>query len=436
MHSATSSSFGALALAAATQLLSDYLKHENPAIKNHQPRNKKNTTYKSEDAPYKYPKIIEEWQDFTYDTLRSMYGGALQRVLDLEYILHDFSDLPKYPFCEIHNEDSLESFIVKWNHSVICDALAAAQGELDQTRDDDVYMVRGGQASNPSFMKHRRRFEPDWAGVQRRNDQDSIKPKNILPGDTKLSAKWSSGNVRRGSMHLYKQKTNWLQPIGQIFTYCLRGNTRYGYIITDRELVVVRVRPLPDSDSQTSTTTHHSLQEDDGSPAARARKHGGILEIRSIPWENSLGMANHDGEILTANLALWWLHLLAMQGSGIEDEYFPLRDELRHTNPSTRLSSVGFPDVTSQAAGPSTSGKEFSFQSTGPRTPRQNAMSDWDGGSHRDDNSVFSHEIDTSPVSFVDQETPRRYPKSQPDGGRRRRDVDRDDTPRQRLRKN
>ncbi|KAL9135630.1 MAG: hypothetical protein Q9175_003160 [Cornicularia normoerica] len=388
-------------MAATTQLLSDYLKRDNPAIKNHKPKNKKNTTYKSEDAPYKYPKIIKEWQDFTYDTLNSMYGGALQHVLDLEYTLHDFSDLPEYPFCEIHNENSLESFIVKWNHSVICDALAAAQGQLEQTRDDDVYMVRGGQASNPNFIKHRRRFEPDWAGVQRRNDQDSMKPKNILPGDTKISAKWSSGNVRLGR---------------QIFTYCLRGNTRQY--------------------SQTSATTHQSIQEDDGSPAARARKDGGILEIRSIPWENSLGMENHDGEILTVNLALWWLHSLAIQGCGIEDEYLPLRCELRLTKPSTRLSSVGFSDVTSQAAGPSTSGKEFSFQSTGSRTPRQNAMSNWDGGSHTDDNSVFSHEIDTSPVSFVDQETPRRYPKSQPDSRKRRRDVDSDDTPRQRSRKN
>lgn len=99
-----------------TQLLLDYLQRDNTAIKSHEAKNKKNTT--SRNIPYKFPKVVEEWKDFTYDTLKSMYGGALQRLLDLEYPLHDFSYMPEYPFYEIYDEDSLEALLVKWNHPI------------------------------------------------------------------------------------------------------------------------------------------------------------------------------------------------------------------------------------------------------------------------------------------------------------------------------
>jgi len=281
------------------------------------------------------------------------------------------------------------------------------------------------ESSNPSFLNNKRRCEPDWVGVQRQNFPGTKKPKNILPGDTKLSTKWLSGQFRLGNTQTLNNKANWLQPLGQMFTYCVRGNARYGYIITDEEPVVVCVRSLPENDSQTSTTTHKIIQEYDGSPAARARKNGGILELRAIPWKHRHDMANHDGETLTVNLALWWLHLLATQGCGIEDEYVPLRDQVWYTKPSTPLYSVGYSNVTTASASPSD--KESSFQSVGSRRPKQSERRDWDSRFHRDRNREFSFDIDTSSVRFTNQETPRQYRESNSNRRKRRRDDNSDD---------
>ena len=39
-------------------------------------------------------------------------------------------------------------------------------------------------------------------------------------------------------------------PLSQIFTYCVRAKARYGYIITDKELVVLRIRSYTEYDQE------------------------------------------------------------------------------------------------------------------------------------------------------------------------------------------
>lgn len=60
----------------------------------------------------------------------------------------DNSALPHLPFCEIHDEDSLEALLIKWNQSVVSDALDVTQklSGADQAQ-AKICMVRGGQAN-------------------------------------------------------------------------------------------------------------------------------------------------------------------------------------------------------------------------------------------------------------------------------------------------
>lgn len=89
-------------------------------------------------------------------------------------------------------------------------------------------------------------------------------------------------------------------PLSQIFTYCLRSGVRYGYLITDKELVVVHIRS---SDPDTLQPRRGSRHGDLPLQATIAEK--GLLEWKAIPWTHDSG-----SDQLTVNLTLWWLHMM------------------------------------------------------------------------------------------------------------------------------
>ncbi|KAL2192231.1 hypothetical protein P885DRAFT_5570, partial [Corynascus similis CBS 632.67] len=74
-----------------------------------------------------------------------------------------------------------------------------------------------------------------------------------------------------------------IKPLKQLATYCRYGETRYGYLITQTELVALRVRRIPGSAS-----------------------HNAAVEYRAIPWS-----ANGPNK-LTAHLAIWALGCMGM----------------------------------------------------------------------------------------------------------------------------
>ncbi len=72
------------------------------------------------------PKNVVKWHDFEYDALQSIYDGSLSEILRQSFELERFN-IPEVPFCQIHDEDFLETLISKWNQSMISSALSAAQ---------------------------------------------------------------------------------------------------------------------------------------------------------------------------------------------------------------------------------------------------------------------------------------------------------------------
>ena len=90
------------------------------------------------------------------------------------------------------------------------------------------------------------RLGPDWAGIQPTNFQPSTRalPRNILIGDNKVGCKWKSRNIKRSRVDTRSLSGDWILPISQVYTYYINANARYGYIITDEELVALRISQM------------------------------------------------------------------------------------------------------------------------------------------------------------------------------------------------
>ncbi|KAI1273455.1 hypothetical protein F5Y07DRAFT_411356 [Xylaria sp. FL0933] len=270
---------------------------------------------------YPIPTYIRRWSEFNLKTISQLFGQRLQQTLHSKFHLHDFSHIhPSY--CKIHDEDSLEALIVKSNQSIILESLEHTSQDL---LFQGVSMVRGGQAQlyytwrdhvkktrSKQVEKKRGKWFPDWAGLV-----DVQHYNNILPGDTKLSKNWRSRDLKRliaaKGQRIKKddEGSNVIWPVRQLIHYCIESHMRYGYIITDEELVVMRVGPLEEySPGATLDELHGAARE---SP---------VVEFQSIPWKRT-----PYSKALSVNLALYVLFILAANNGCLDWEYCSLVDE-------------------------------------------------------------------------------------------------------------
>ena len=225
-------------------------------------------------------------EGFRIESLLEMYGSLLWRRMSNEQLklLSPF-DVPNAPYYEIWNENSLENLLAFSSQWPVNGGLVLPQElqePLSKSPSKYISMARGGQTESTKSL------QPDWAG------KDKFTNSNILPGDTKLARKRSSNNTPIGKVPHKKPKANWLRPLQQLSSYCMKCQCRYGYIITEEELVALRVSADPG--------------------ASRSVR---MLEFKSIPWKNS----SVDGICMTVNLALWWLHMLALGDTKMQDVY-------------------------------------------------------------------------------------------------------------------
>ena len=360
----------------ATKTILEYLTSDNPnlvydpnqLLKSHKQLNTTN-------AQYQNPKYILRWEDFRYDSLEAIYNGRLRKLLNLEISnCIDRSTIPRLPFCEIHDEDSLETLLIKWNHSVVSDALRVTQ--KSNKAQGKMYMVRGGQAKRiPNFL-------PDWAAVLRVSTRQ--RTSSILTGDTKVSWKWNSRRVELGEVDEVFMGSRWLEPIKQIFSYCRKLNVRYGYIITDEELVVTRILPFLEDHLKSPANTQESeisisspknpaiISEPSKKSLQNLKAEdfkNGTLEFKAIPWK--IGASD---DALTINLALWWLHMMALENNETCYDYPPLAED-----PGAQKKDSGF-DVEPSHTGAKRSREESpdeddeDEQSYANRTPQQIPM--------------------------------------------------------------
>lgn len=262
---------------------------------------------------YPLPKKIIRWKEFRWSTLRGMFENRMREELSREVEALPGFDEFHPAFLRVCDEDSLTSILVKSHQSIVLEGLRQASDSLLEQR---VEMVKGGQG----YMVHKRRsqkpFKPDWAGICSVSN-DSTRPRNILPGETKISSSWKSSDIPsclKGDGNVRPEQMHKLWPLRQILAYCLDFFARYGYIITDKELFVLRVRPV-----------HETLPSGIDSVIAlrEAMEESALIEYASIPWDNE-----RSDRGITMNLALWMLHILAANNGDLEStEYAPLAEE-------------------------------------------------------------------------------------------------------------
>lgn len=261
--------------------------------------------------------------------------------------LPDFNKNLPYHLTKIRNEDTLEISLIRWNNVVVSAALAVSQrtplnaADFQDERCGEIFMACGGQASiEPrKDIDHKAKKMPDWAGIKKEDVQPldvsgttRTMHKNLLPGDTKLGTKWKSEKIVQN-----KNSAEVKPPIQQILSSCVKAQVRYGYLITQDELVVFRVSEIPSQPSQATQRKKRSAQPED--PSFGGSKYTWNLKYKPIPWEKNRGEYTHN---LTINFTLWWLHMLAARQRSLQSWYADLRTEYQPSTPVMDSASSSF----------------------------------------------------------------------------------------------
>ncbi|KAH7053231.1 hypothetical protein B0J12DRAFT_750702 [Macrophomina phaseolina] len=189
------------------------------------------------------PLRIIKWEDFNYATLHKMY----------DHLLSDESINPRHfqigpSFRRAKNEAGVGDFIQEYNLKVMVEALRETGHLLG--RQEFISMARGHSAQLVRRDDGGRNYIPDWAGIRVHGhsfEPTEENPANILPGETKISRAWmldESQIIENVGERGPYDWPDWFKPFVQIFSYCVELQVRYGYLITDKELVVVRIGPL------------------------------------------------------------------------------------------------------------------------------------------------------------------------------------------------
>jgi hypothetical protein len=285
-----------------------HLSTEKPSLQA-TPRSKSKTN--TSNQSWRRPSRIAKWEDFDFASLVNCCSGLFGEMLTYTIEPMNFRHL-EMDTIRFADENALEKhYVSQWTHPIIKTALSQAQRQAGDRglRPPFVEMVAGGNAQRGIF-----RQMPDWAGTRTAVPDNPNQTVNILPGDTKVSYKWKSADIVPKEIDAGDTVQNWFWPLRQIFTYCMNYNTRYGYIISDEEVVAFRVRVPQERLESSQSSSQIVLSNDRGT-------------IEYVPIYESTQYPGGESR-LTMNLAIWWLHLLAANNRSIQTTYGPLRDEI------------------------------------------------------------------------------------------------------------
>lgn len=220
------------------------------------------------------PKNLSEWRDFSYDNLMNGWGHLLQNnTLVKGELQEEITDTQR----SISDEDKVDDIARGWTINSTREALKRGAQILRPNSHDDIVIAKHTikfRTANGELAK------PDMA-IFWRNDARTC----LAVGDNKTSKGWNLTRVLGKNVEGAKP----MRPINQITTYCMLGQTRYGWIMSDKELVVCRI-------------SFTSVPRD---PARKVWK----VELKTIPWD-----AAGPG-VLTVNLSIWWLGMMGTSKS-------------------------------------------------------------------------------------------------------------------------
>jgi hypothetical protein len=263
-----------------------------------------------------WPETWHPWPEFNYETLLSIYGDILATPWGAALPRSTASSFDT----EVFAEDTLEDILRRFLSPTVNEALHLACATITQST---IHLGRGSRCQSSQVR-------PDWSLVSRDHKDEDGKYLNLLPGDTKLHKKWHA------EMLTYNYE-EWRKPVSQIMGYMVYHETRYGFILSDVELVVFRITREPivpgfaagrrqrtmgarrfgstgtdvSLESLTLNETYSFLDDD---PYGREYRDP---EYAVIPW-------SAYGNCLTIKLALWCLSMMVFGDTSLSEEYPPL----------------------------------------------------------------------------------------------------------------
>ncbi|KAJ4323205.1 hypothetical protein N0V84_004468 [Fusarium piperis] len=216
---------------------------------------------------------ISIWDDFNLANLNASYG----HILDAPFP-EGLVDVPRpeqvLAGVSLTKEEDL-NYLIGWNDQILQKALRFAKSHLDLHPGIVLeHEVMAPDQSAPMWLRHGAR-RAKINHVVRLDDSPSSTC--LVVGLGKSSSRWSGRAVVGRLDNNMQKKLIW--PLNQLANACEVAKTRYGYIQTDEEMVVCRFAR-------------------DGSEWKVA--------IMPIPW------SRNGCHVLTTDLALWWICMLAM----------------------------------------------------------------------------------------------------------------------------
>ena len=265
----------------------------------------------------------EPWTEFTAKNLRRIYKATVKTSWDGSFAEPKLSTLDR----AFGNEDGFEHQILSRSTiPAVNAALAQARYSLNQSA--KLHLGRRGRCAYQTGSK----LHPDWVLVSNSDYSTQLTGKrytSLLAGDTKLSKRWVSDGAKTAQ---------WQLPVSQVLTYANHIGSRYGFLVTDKELVVFQFRreevgPGPPSwprapaasEASSLSETFRALSV---SPSHTHSDYSGTSSgfdfqkprFCAIPW------TNHGKDQLTVKLALFYLCLMAGYGSRHIATWYPQLD--------------------------------------------------------------------------------------------------------------
>lgn len=327
----------------------DYLTLPNPNVNASPCKEGASTKITTVYGPHK----VRPWTDVTWDNLNASFGDVLRKQADSPRIRNkDDVDSEKL---DIYEEDSVTFLLTDWTEKMVQHGLDGTRKPLMESQFKK-YLAKGtvhfikntGKGNIPNEKGNLQK--PDWWIYQKGQGNDGKDEFTYLvPGDSKPATKWQSEWIECDD-ELLKRKADLV--IQQLTKYMYLSQTRYGFVISEEELVPLRLSTFDRSPETLDTriqdnharqildSTRVNFEEDEwfeqgitlqpGQKLAEFltdpnNKTGFLLEYCRIPWKN------YGNGTLTINLTLWWLSMLAVQNLSIDEiqAYKPLSQNTR-----------------------------------------------------------------------------------------------------------
>ncbi|KAI1751229.1 hypothetical protein F4782DRAFT_531750 [Xylaria castorea] len=291
----------------------EYLTCKNPELKH---QNLMDRTLSREEW-WLAPKRLVPWDEFNFQTMMKMFGKRLKTELmrndrKLDYPAPRISLKTEGT---MNGEDTVINILTRWTKPMVTTAL--------ETVDDvfhPVFWVPPSLAEGPSIASSKAQPEVVQSGEKSkpqplRKCKGGIKSSTRLACEIKPGSMWTSKALLSGELvdedgywQKNKAKSREASPLVQVYNYCVKLNTRYGFLITSREILAVRVGPplesrLLDSSEPSNKRTEQKLNE--------LLYYQGVMEYAVVPWGNCRTKERYEN--LTINLTLWVLCILAGQ---------------------------------------------------------------------------------------------------------------------------